>query len=79
MTPDSASGGPLSLVRNGDRIRLSVKDRRIDLAVDEAELKRRAAVVKPAAEQPARGYARLYAQEILGADQGCDFAFLKPR
>jgi len=79
VTPDSASGGPLGLVRNGDRIRLSVKDRRIDLAVDEAELKRRTAVVKPAAEQPARGYARLYAQEILGADQGCDFAFLKPR
>ena len=79
VTPDSASGGPLGLVRNGDRIRLSVKDRRIDLAVDDAELKRRAAAAKPAAEQPARGYARLYAQEILGADQGCDFAFLKPR
>jgi len=56
-----------------------VKDRRIDLVVDDAELKRRAAAAKPAAEKPARGYARLYAQEILGADQGCDFAFLKPR
>ena len=42
VTPDSASGGPLGLVRNGDRIRLSVKKRRIDLAVDDAELKRRA-------------------------------------
>ena len=79
VTPDAASGGPLGLVRNGDRIRLSVKQRRIDLAVDEAELKRRAAAVKPSAEVPQRGYARLYAQEILGADQGCDFAFLKPR
>jgi dihydroxy-acid dehydratase len=79
VTPDSASGGPLGLVRNGDRIRLSVKGRRIDLAVDNTELKRRAAAAKPAAEKPARGYARLYAQEILGADQGCDFAFLKPR
>jgi dihydroxy-acid dehydratase len=79
VTPDSASGGPLGLVRNGDRIRLSVKDRRIDLAVDEAELKRRAAAAKPVTGQPERGYARLYAQEILGADQGCDFAFLKPR
>src|SRR5664279_2382251 len=78
VTPDSASGGPLGLVRNGDRIRLSVKDRRIDLVVDDAELKRRTAAAKPAAEKPARGYARLYAQEILGADQGCDFAFLKP-
>jgi dihydroxy-acid dehydratase len=79
VTPDAASGGPLGLVRNGDRIRLSVKDRRIDLVVDEAELKRRAAAAKPAAAAPERGYAKLYAQEILGADQGCDFKFLKPR
>ncbi len=79
VTPDAASGGPLGLVRNGDRIRLSVKERRIDLKVDDAELKRRQAAAKPAAENPQRGYARLYAQEILGADQGCDFAFLKPR
>jgi dihydroxy-acid dehydratase len=79
VTPDSASGGPLALVRNGDRIRLSVKQRRIDLLVDEAELKRRMATIAPPPETPVRGYARLYAQEILGADEGCDFAFLKPR
>jgi dihydroxy-acid dehydratase len=79
VTPDAASGGPLGLVKNGDRIRLSVKQRRIDLAVDDAELKRRAAATKPATEPPERGYARLYAREILGADQGCDFAFLRPR
>jgi len=79
VTPDCASGGPLGLVRNGDRIRLSVKERRIDLLVDDAELKRRAAATGPAPQQPERGYAKLYAQEILGADEGCDFAFLKPR
>jgi dihydroxy-acid dehydratase len=79
VTPDCASGGPLGLVRNGDRIRLSVSRRRIDLLVEEAELKRRAATAEPAPATPARGYARLYAQEILGADEGCDFAFLKPR
>jgi len=78
VTPDSASGGPLGLVRNGDRIRLSVKARRIDLLVEDAELKRRAAVVAPAPPRPERGYAKLYAQEILGADDGCDFAFLRP-
>jgi dihydroxy-acid dehydratase len=77
VTPDAASGGPLGLVRSGDRIRLSVKQRRIDLLVDEAELKKRAAAAKPAPEKPARGYARLYAREILGADQGCDFEFLR--
>ena len=79
VTPDSASGGPLGLVRSGDRIRLSVKERRIDLKVEDVELKARAAAAPPAAAKPSRGYARLYAQEILGADEGCDFAFLRPR
>src|SRR5438105_240679 len=79
VTPDAASGGPLGLVRNGDRIRLSVKNRRIELLVDDAELKRRAAGATPAREKPARGYAKLYAQEILGADEGCDFKFLRPQ
>jgi dihydroxy-acid dehydratase len=79
VTPDCASGGPLGLVRSGDRIRLSVAERRIDLLVDDAELKQRAAAAKPAPDIPERGYSRLYAQEILGADEGCDFAFLKPR
>ncbi len=79
VTPDAASGGPLGLVRTGDRIRLSVKARRIELLVEEAELKARAAAAKPNLAKPARGYAKLYAQEILGADEGCDFAFLRPQ
>ena len=78
VTPDSASGGPLGLVRNGDRMRLSVKARRIELLVEDAELNKRAAVARPAPPAPDRGYAKLYAQEILGADDGCDFAFLRP-
>jgi dihydroxy-acid dehydratase len=78
VTPDSASGGPLGLVRSGDRIRLSVAARRIDLLVEEAELRRRAAASEPAAERPNRGYGKLYAEQILGADEGCDFAFLRP-
>ncbi len=79
VTPDAASGGLLGLARTGDRIRLSVKSRRIDLLVDDAEIARRAAVRRPAAAKPNRGYARLYADEILGADEGCDFSFLRPR
>jgi dihydroxy-acid dehydratase len=78
VTPDSASGGPLGLVRSGDRIRLSVKERRIDLLVEQPELKARAAAIKATQMKPERGYAKLYAQEILGADEGCDFAFLRP-
>jgi dihydroxy-acid dehydratase len=77
VTPDAASGGPLGLVRNGDRVRLSVKARRVELLVDDAELKKRAAAapVKPAV--PERGYAKLFAEQILGADEGCDFKFLR--
>jgi dihydroxy-acid dehydratase len=79
ITPDAASGGPLGLVRSGDRIRLSVKNRRIELLVDDAELKKRAAVSKETVTIPPRGYAKLFAEQILGADEGCDFKFLMPR
>jgi dihydroxy-acid dehydratase len=79
VTPDAAASGPLALVRTGDRIKLSVKSRTIDLLVDEAELKKRSATLKGKPPVPARGYAKLYAEQILGADQGCDFEFLRPR
>jgi dihydroxy-acid dehydratase len=74
VAPDSASGGPLAKVRNGDRIRLSVAERRIELMVDPAELARRPA---PLPARPERGYRRLYHDEILQADHGCDFDFLR--
>jgi len=77
VTPDAASGGPLGLVKSGDRIRLSVKNRSIALLVDDAELKRRAAAAPPPSKAPARGYAKLFAEQITGADEGCDFRFLK--
>ncbi|MGE5202445.1 MAG: dihydroxy-acid dehydratase, partial [Acidobacteriota bacterium] len=76
VAPDAASGGPLAKVRNGDRIRLSVRERRIDLLVDSAELTRRPA---PSPPVPARGYRRLYREQILQADRGCDFDFLRAR
>jgi dihydroxy-acid dehydratase len=77
VTPDAASGGPLGLVRNGDRIALSVKNRRIDLLVDPAVLAARQNEASVQQERPARGYARLYAEQALGADEGCDFAFMR--
>jgi dihydroxy-acid dehydratase len=75
VTPEAAEGGPLGAVRSGDRIRLSVKERRIDVLVDPAELARRAAQ-NPRPSTPARGYRRLYAEHVLQADRGCDFDFL---
>ena len=77
VTPESALGGPLALVRSGDRIRLSVSARRIDLLVDDAELARRRAAHAPPAATPRRGYAWLYAHHVLQADEGCDFDFLR--
>ncbi len=80
VTPEAAIGGALALVRTGDRIKLSVSARTIDLLVDETELDaRRAALPPPRDTNSLRGYDRLYAEEVLQADEGCDFAFMKPR
>jgi dihydroxy-acid dehydratase len=79
VAPDAASGGALAYVKTGDRIRLSVRERRLDLLVDAAELERRRAAMPLAAAQPARGYARLFHREILQADEGCDFDSLRAR
>jgi dihydroxy-acid dehydratase len=75
VSPESAVGGPLAFVRTGDRIRLSVTEKRIDLLVSDEELARRRAAWTPR-EKPARGYARLYADTVLQAEDGCDFSFL---
>ncbi len=80
VTPESAAGGAIGLVRTGDRIRLSVAEKKIDLLVDEQELaRRRDRLAPPDHDGPAsRGYDQLYAREVLQADEGCDFAFMKP-
>jgi dihydroxy-acid dehydratase len=77
VSPEAAAGGPLALVRNGDRLRLSVRERKIDLRVPEAELaKRKASWMRPAAT-PSRGYGKLYMEHVLQAEHGCDFDFLR--
>jgi len=80
VAPEAAIGGPLALVRTGDRIRLSVKAKKIELLVDEDELEQRrkewSTDIVPLEQR--RGYDRLYATEVLQADEGCDFAFFQP-
>jgi len=79
VSPEAAIGGPLALVQNGDRIRLSVKNRTIDLLVEEAELERRkGALPKQKSLDGFRGYDKLYRQQVLQAEEGCDFSILKP-
>ena len=77
VSPESAAGGPLSLVRSGDSIRLSVQARRVDLLVDEDELARRRATLPSPPQTATRGYARLYQDHVLQANDGCDFDFLR--
>jgi len=77
VSPEAAVGGALALVRNGDRIRISVKARRIDLLVAEEELARRRAQWQPPVVPPSRGYAKLYMDHVLQAEHGCDFDFLR--
>jgi dihydroxy-acid dehydratase len=54
-----------------------VRERSIDLLVDESELARRRAEWRPRVDIPARGYRKLYFDHVLQADQGCDFDFLR--
>jgi len=77
VTPESAAGGPLALVRSGDRIRLSVAKRSIDVLVSDDELQRRAQALAPRVTDPdVRGYRKLFLTSITQADRGCDFDFL---
>ncbi len=79
ITPEAAVGGPLAVVETGDRIRLDVEARTLELLVDETEIKRRLDAWKqaPPRREPARrGYAKLFELCVLQADQGCDFDFL---
>jgi dihydroxy-acid dehydratase len=76
VAPEAAAGGPLGLIETGDRIRLSVRERRIDLLVEPAELEqRRARWRKP--PLPKRGWDRIMAEQVLQADEGCDLAVLR--
>lgn len=75
VAPETAVGGPLALVRNGDQIELNVTERRLSLLVDEAELERRRSSLNLPVNA-GRGWEWLYRQHVLQADRGCDFDFL---
>ena len=76
VAPESAIGGPLALVRDGDRITLDVPARTLTLDVSEKELAARQAVWKQRPPQVLRGYLSLFLSEVTQADEGCDFRFL---
>jgi dihydroxy-acid dehydratase len=76
VAPESAVGGPLALVRTGDRIELDVAARKIHLHVSDADLAERRKQWKPPEKKFTRGYGQLFADEITQANEGCDFRFL---
>ncbi len=78
VAPEAAAGGAIGLVQTGDRIRLSVTNRSIDLLVERSELDRRRAALPPQPAPEARGYGALFTRTVLQAPQGCDFDFLQP-
>ena len=77
VSPEAAIGGPLALVRTGDRIRLDVAARSLQLLVPDEELAQRRAAWQPPPPAAARGYTRLYQQHVTQAHEGCDFDFLQ--
>ena len=79
VAPESAIGGPLALVEDGDLIRLDVEGRSLDLVVDDAELEARRAAWEPPERSDTRGYRKLHADHVLQANEGCDLDFLRGR
>jgi len=79
VTPESALGGPFALVRTGDEITLDVPNRSLRLEVDDAELERRRQEWKAPEPEYTSGYAWLYVNHVLGADDGADLDFLQGR
>jgi len=77
VAPEAAIGGPLGLARTGDRIRLSVRERRLDLLVEAGELARRRSAAAEAPTGCLRGYDRLFRDSVLQAPEGCDLGFLR--
>src|SRR5690242_9050359 len=77
VSPESYVGGPLALVRTGDKITLDVNARAINLDVPEAELAKRRAAWKAPEPRYERGYGWMFTRHIKQANEGCDFDFLE--
>jgi dihydroxy-acid dehydratase len=77
VTPESAIGGPLAQVRNGDRIRLSASRRELTLLISDEELARRMRDNPAEPPDAQRGYRKLFLDTVTQADHGVDFDFLR--
>lgn len=75
-SPEAEAGGPLALVKTGDRIKLDTENSQLDLLVPEEELAARRANWQPTPPHYERGYASLYIERVLQAEKGADLDFL---
>jgi dihydroxy-acid dehydratase len=76
VSPESAIGGPLALLQNGDEITLNIPARQFSVNLTDAELEARRAAWSPPAPHYTRGYGKLYLDHVTQAEHGCDFDFL---
>lgn len=79
VAPEAAVGGPLALVKNGDIIKVDIPNRTVSIEISIDEIIERKKLWKPLESPHTRGYPKLFIQEVLQADEGCDFKFLKPK
>jgi dihydroxy-acid dehydratase len=79
VVPEAAAGGPLAIVKNGDIIKVDVANKQFNLEISEEEISHRLSMWHPRKNHYNRGYPKLYINEVLQADEGCDFDFLRPR
>ena len=77
VSPESAIGGPLAAVQTGDQIRLDVENRTLDLLIDPHEMNRRLRLFERPEAAYERGWGKIFLDNVLQADEGCDFAVLK--
>ena len=77
VTPESAKQGPLSVVKNGDQVRLDVPKRKLELLISEKEMSSRLEECIPMGQRFVRGFKRFHEEHTMQADKGCDFDFLR--
>jgi dihydroxy-acid dehydratase len=79
VSPESAIGGPLGLVKDGDLVELDIDNYSLNLLVDQDELEIRKANWTSPSSDHVRGWPALYREHVLQADLGCDLDFLRPK
>jgi dihydroxyacid dehydratase/phosphogluconate dehydratase len=77
VSPESAAGGPLGIVKSGDMISLDAEARTLILEISDEEMAARLSVYEPQVAPATRGWEQLYVQHVNGADSGADFDFLE--